>query len=79
MGDTGIEPFASVRVVDNIPDDTFFIGMLDPGTYTYALTCDALQDDPEVDEDSVVFYSAETATITAGQVTSVIYAPSLQD
>lgn len=79
IDDTGIEPFASVRVVDNIPDDTFFIGMLDPGTYTYALTCDALQDDPEVDEDSVVFYSAETATITAGQVTSVIYAPSLQD
>lgn len=77
---TGIEPFASVRVVDDTPDDTFFIGMLDPGTYTYALTCDALADNPETDNNATVaFYSAETVGITAGQQTAVIYAPSLQD
>lgn len=80
IDDTGIEPFASVRVVDNTPDDTFFIGMLDPGTYTYALTCDALLDDPETDDNATVaFYSAETVDITAGQTTAVIYAPSLQN
>lgn len=78
---TGVEPFASVKVVDNDPaDDSFYIGMLDPGTYTYAYTCDALLDNPEVDDNAVVeFYVAEQADVVAGKVTDVIYIPVLPD
>lgn len=70
---TGVEPFASMIVQD---DNTFFIGMLDPGTYTYAYTCDALLDQPET-SDNLQFYVAQQAVITAGQVTNVVYVPVL--
>lgn len=76
---TGVEPFASVRVVLNEApvDDSFYIGMLDPGTYTYAYTCDALLDDPEDDNGNVTFYESETADVEAGEVTDVTYVPIL--
>lgn len=75
MDNTGVEPFASVRVQD---DNEFFIGMLDPGNYTLAYTCDALADDPETSDGSnVVFYDTTTATVTAGQETPVVYVPTL--
>lgn len=75
---TGVEPFASVKVVQNDDpmDDSFYIGMLDPGTYTYAYTCDALLDDPET-SDNVEFYVYQQTVITAGQVTNVVYVPVL--
>lgn len=75
MDNIGVEPFASVRVQG---DDSFYIGMLDPGTYTLAYTCDALADDPEANDGSDVgFYDTDTATVTAGQETAVVYVPTL--
>lgn len=73
---TGVEPFASVKVVpkEDPEFDSFYIGMLDPGTYTYAYTCDALLDDPE-DDDNVLFYEAETAVVEIGDITDVTYIP----
>ena len=70
---TGVEPFASVKVQD---DNEFFIGMLDPGTYTYAYTCDALLDEPETSE-GIEFYESETAEVEASEVTDVTYIPVL--
>jgi hypothetical protein len=74
---TGVEPFASVIVQQNFEeDDSFYIGMLDPGTYTYAYTCDALLDEPETSE-NIVFYGEETVVVEANAVSDVVYTPVL--
>lgn len=47
MGGAGTEPMASVKL-DTSND--FYIGMLNPGNYTLAFTCDGDLDEPETDE-----------------------------
>lgn len=77
MDDIGVEPFASVKVQQNLAEnDSFYIGMLDPGTYTYAYTCDALLDAPETSQ-NIEFYGEETVEVQAGSVSDVVYAPVL--
>lgn len=75
MDEMGVEPFASVRVQDNFPeDDSFFIGMLDPGSYTMAYTCDALADEPET-SNPIGFFEPMAVEVVAGEQTAVVYIP----
>lgn len=77
MDGTGLEPFASVRVQDNDPgDDSFFIGMLDPGRYTLAYTCDALDDAPET-PNAIGFFETITVDVVTGEPTPVVYEPTI--
>lgn len=77
--DPADEPFASVLVQQQLADDSFFIGMLDPGTYTLAYTCDALTDDPEANDDSVNFFEPIVVEVEAGESTAVVYVPVIPD
>lgn len=77
MDGTGLEPFASVRVRDNDPeDDSFFIGMLDPGRYTLAYTCDALDDAPET-PNAIGFFETITVDVVTGEPTPIVYEPTI--
>jgi len=51
-------------------DNAFSISFLDKGDYTVALTCDALQDDPALDN-SLNFLRRSNIVITEGQNTSL--------
>ena len=73
MGGNGTQPIASVYVKN---DNSFSIGMLEPGTYTLAFTCDAGVDDPAADDSAnMTFPASVQATVTAGQTTSSVYIP----
>lgn len=58
-----VEPILSVYVSDD-PQQSFYLGPLDPGAYTLAFTCDSLDDDPESGDDDLVFPPEGTANIT---------------
>lgn len=47
--DGTVEPVASVYVSAD-PNQAFYAGPLDPGSYTFAFTCDSASDDPEQDD-----------------------------
>ncbi len=77
MDDIGVEPFVSVRVQDNgAEDDSFFVGMLDPGRYTLAYTCDALDDAPDANN-PIGFFTTMTVDVVTGEPTPVVYEPTI--
>ena len=75
----GAEPIASIYVKS---DNTFYVGMLDPGTYTLAFTCDAAKDDLSLDDTTadsstgVNFPGKVEVTVTAGEETQATYIPA---
>ncbi len=43
----------------------FYVGPVDPGEYTFAFTCDSLNDDPEADDD-ITFISSINVSLSSG-------------
>ena len=73
MGGNGTQPLATVYVQTS---NIYTIGMLEPGTYSLAATCDAALDAPYTDNSAnMTFTSPVTATVTAGETTSNIDIP----
>lgn len=73
----GPDPITTVLV----PDDgthAYMVGFLTEGDYIAAFTCDALADDPTVDDiaDDFIFLSESTVTITAGENTVQDFLPA---
>ncbi len=63
-------PIAAARLRGSANNYRYEIGLLAPGDYTVALTCDADRDAPLTDEDqtaTVVFRVTETATVEEGE------------
>ena len=63
------DPVATADVTQNTAGDYVYRIVLEPGTYTVAFTCQAGDDDPEVDEtvtpDPIAFLPAVDRTVTA--------------
>ena len=62
MGGTGEDPIASVKLAN---DQHFFLGMLNPGNYTLALTCDAGLDTAEDDSPTVIDFPGKAEIVVA--------------
>jgi uncharacterized protein DUF4382 len=67
------EPAATAAVTQNTAGDYVYRVVLEPGDYSVAFTCQAADDDPEVDEsvtpDPIAFLPAVDRTVTAGEKT----------
>lgn len=67
------DPVATAEVAQNADGDYAYRVVLEPGDYTVAFTCQAANDDPEVDEsatpDPIDFLPAADRTVTAGEKT----------
>jgi hypothetical protein len=63
------DPVATADVTQNAAGDYVYRIVLEPGTYTVAFTCQAGDDDPEIDEtvtpDPIAFLPAVDRTVTA--------------
>jgi hypothetical protein len=68
-------PLASKVPVEGASGLTYQVTFLEPGDYTVAFTCDADVDAAETD-DTVAFGPVESATVSAGQTTTVDLAPA---
>jgi len=55
----------------------YHAAFLSAGSYTVALTCDAENDDPLLDDDNVSFYGAANEVVISGQETSHNFMPML--
>jgi hypothetical protein len=64
---SAVEPVTNAAV--NLTTGAYTVAFLPFGSYTAAFTCDAGSDDPQVDDDMVVFDVETTVAITAGQTT----------
>lgn len=75
IGDAGNDPFATAAVTQNEAGDyTYEVHFLSVGEYSAAFTCQASDDDPEVDEmngDQVAFSAPQMFSIDNG-VTTVV-------
>jgi hypothetical protein len=75
MGGVGADPLQTTLVtVPPTGPVTYMLGLLTPGAYTVAFTCQASSDTPGADE-AIVFAPVATATVTAGTTTTVDFAP----
>lgn len=64
MGSAGVAPIASLKLADS---NDFYIGMLNPGNYTLAFTCDGGTDEPESDETNLQVQFPEKLEVTVIQ------------
>ncbi|NPU93105.1 MAG: DUF4382 domain-containing protein [Gammaproteobacteria bacterium] len=64
MGGAGVEPIASTKLP--VTGD-FYLGMLNPGNYTLAFTCNGDMDDPETDETNLEVEFPDTLEVTVIQ------------
>jgi hypothetical protein len=71
------EPLTTARVELDAGSGSYgyTAGFLSEGAYTLAYTCDAAADDPAAD-DTLVFSAPQSASVTAGQTTTVNFAPA---
>lgn len=70
--DTQNNPVTTAQVKYDGTDYRFVAGFLPAGTYTAALTCDAVADDP-ANDDILDFYGAQNVPVVAGETTSISF------